>query len=132
MLTQTGSNIFSAVKIVCVSLGVYRYESSWFLSKTNWLINILLTLFEFIHLLSSLAYLSRYHTLGDITEVMSVAFPLILNILQYVLLVWQKNHIWRLFEEFERLIEESNIHIIFKWGKLVLAKHHLLDIEKKS
>lgn len=121
MLSRTGLNIFSAVKIVCVFLGVYRYESSWFLSKINWLINISLTLFEFIHLLSSLAYLSQYHTLGDLSEVMSVAFPLILNILQYVLLVWQQNDIWMLFEEFEKLIEESNKQSIFK-GKPVSGK----------
>lgn len=99
-------DIFGAVKSVCRLLGVYQYKS-WALDKSNWLINILLATLEFVHLLPTLAYLFRYHRLEDVNEVMSIAFPLIVNIAQYVLLVIQKNLLWTLFDQFEFLIAES-------------------------
>lgn len=105
--SKKGLDIFGANKIVCKMMGVYRFEVYRFLNYFNWLINILLVSLEIIHLVPSLAYLYPHHQLDDINEVMAIAFPLIVNILQYILLVLQKRLLRRLFEEFEQLIDES-------------------------
>lgn len=104
-------DIFGAVKAVCKLLGVYHYKS-WVFEKTNWLINILLATLEFIHLLPSLAYLFRFHRIEDVNEVMSIAFPLIVNIAQYMLLVIEKDLLWELFEQFELLTNERKLFMI--------------------
>lgn len=107
MSSKKGFDIFSANKIICKVMGVYRFEVHGFFNHFTWLINLLLLLLESIHLIPSLAYLYPHHNLDDVNEVMAIAFPLIVNIVQYMLLVLQKSLLSRLFGEFEQLIDES-------------------------
>lgn len=108
MNSKSESGAFSAVKIVCKSLGIYFYEHNPFFNKLSILLNALLIILQVALALTSFAYFVRdLSDMDDATEVLSIFFPSILHLWQYFILVFSKPQLKTLFNDFEELIDNS-------------------------
>lgn len=108
MIPQDESDAFSSVKCVCKFLGIISYKENLFLNILSGVINIVFLAIQFALIFPSLAYfIENISVVANAAEVLSILFPAILHVCQYLLLVFTKTYLIVLFNDFEMLIDKS-------------------------
>lgn len=116
-MSSSRSEAFSSVKIVCKFLGICIYKDVSLFNSWSFFINIILIVFQLTLILPSLAYFLRYLSNVDkAAEVLSILFPSILHLWQYLIIIFTKSHLETLFHDFEELIEKSTLIIEISWN----------------
>lgn len=98
---------FRVVKLTCKVLGVSVFDKDHFEKFSASFLNLMLIVIQLALLIPSVTYLFYSSDVGEVAEVMSVLFALILNLSQYLIFLFTKSKLHSLFEQTQKMINSS-------------------------
>lgn len=98
---------FRVVKLTCKVLGVSVFEKDNFKNLSAEILNLILIVIQLSLLIPSFTYLFYSSDVGEVVEVLSVLFALILNFSQYLIFVFTKSKLHSLLEQTKKMISSS-------------------------
>lgn len=102
---------FRVIKLTCKVLGVFVFEKDNFKNLFASILNQVLIILQLALLIPSFTYLFYSSDVGEVVEVLSVLFALILNFSHYLIVVFTKSKLHSLFGQMQTIISKS------KWPK---------------